>query len=132
MFNKKIPVFVLAALAAPLMGCEKTVSYSADVAPILNDYCAQCHTPGAEGFTNSGFNVSSYETVMKGTSLGPVVDPGSAISSTLYRVIAKQSAVEIQMPPNEDATLAQGRGKVLPDDKVDTIQLWIDQGAKDN
>lgn len=132
MFNKKIPAFVLATLAVPLLGCEKTVSYSSDIQPILDDYCAECHMPGSEGFSNSGFNVSSYETVMKGTSLGAVVEPGSAISSTLYRVIAKKSAVEIQMPPNEDETLAMGRGKVLPDDKVNLIQLWIDQGAKNN
>ena len=132
MLNKKIPVFVLVAMTAPLTGCDRTVSYKSDIQPVFDAYCAECHTPGSEGFDTSGFNVSNYETVMKGTRLGPVVEAGSAISSTLYLVIAQKAAIEIQMPPSRKHSLAEGRGKELPDNKVDSIQRWIDQGAKNN
>jgi len=132
MSQKNLPVLILAALTVGLAGCDRQVSYSEDVEPVLKDYCANCHTPGSEGFSTSGFNIASYDTVIRGTSLGPVIVEGSAMSSTLYRVIAKQSAVEIHMPPTEAESLAQGRGKVLPDDKVALIGKWIDQGAKNN
>lgn len=132
MSQKKLPVLVIAALTIGLAGCDRQVSYSEEIAPVLNDYCADCHTPGSEGFSTSGFNIASYDTVMKGTSLGPVIVEGSAISSTLYRVISKQAAVEIQMPPTDPKSLAHGRGTDLPDDKVELIGKWIDQGAKNN
>ena len=69
MSQKNLPVLILAALTVGLAGCDRQVSYSADVEPVLKDYCANCHTPGSEGFSTSGFNIASYDTVMRGTSL---------------------------------------------------------------
>ena len=132
MSQKQLPVIMIAALTVGLAGCDRQVSYSSEIEPILKDYCADCHTADSEGASTSGFSIASYDAVMKGTALGQVVIAGDAASSTLYRVISKQAAVEIQMPPTEDESLAHGRGQALPDDKVELIGKWIDQGAKNN
>ena len=111
-----IPMVAVAGLA----GCTRSVTY-ADVEPILNKNCASCHTGDHEGITKSGFSVESYETVMKGTRLGPVIVPGSAASSTLFRLVAGEASPEINMPHSGDS---------LGDDQIATIRQWIDQGAR--
>jgi hypothetical protein len=112
-------VLVMAAITTAIAGCSRSVTY-ADVAPLLKEKCAACHTGDQEGVAKSGFSVDSYETVMKGTSLGPVVVAGSAESSTLYRMVAGKTDPALQMPHS---------GDLLGDDQIATIRDWIDQGA---
>jgi len=66
-----LPVVALALLAAS--GCEKSapvVSYQGDVAPILDKHCKSCHLPGQAGYVVSGFELTGYESLMKGTQFG--------------------------------------------------------------
>ncbi len=132
----RITPFVIAALAAPalalLSGCERQVSFSAEVQPVLAANCAGCHSGYAEGETSTGLNVTDYASLMHGTRLGEVVVPGSAASSTLYLVVSGESAPEIQMPPHHEESLAEGRGAPLDKAEVRLIKDWIDQGAKNN
>ena len=131
-----ITPLAIAALAtlslALLSGCERQVSFSADVQPVLAANCAGCHSGYAEGETSTGLNVTDYASLMHGTRLGEVVVPGSAASSTLYLVVSGESAPEIQMPPHHEESLAEGRGAPLEKDEVQLIKDWIDQGAKNN
>jgi hypothetical protein len=122
----------IALACVGLAACERPVSYSADVKPILEGSCISCHANAGEGEAASGFAVDDYESLMKGTKFGKVVVPGSSMSSTLYLVVAKKTDPKIQMPPHHADALAQGRGSPLSDDKVDLIGTWIDQGAKNN
>lgn len=120
-------------LSMQLLGCgQTTVSFSADVQPIFQRHCIECHGKTGEGIIASGFSMYDYAGVMKGTSFGPVVIPGSSISSTLYLVVAQKTAPEIHMPPHHTQSLAKGRGDPLSDDEVEIIAAWIDQGAQDN
>ena len=124
--------FGIALSCVGLAGCERPVSYSADVKPILASSCLSCHANSGEGEAASGFAVNDYESLMKGTKFGKVIVPGSSMSSTLYLVVAQKTDPKIQMPPHHGDSLAQGRGVALPDDKVGIIAKWIDQGAKNN
>ena len=77
---------IAGVLLSPLVfgtGCsdDAHLSYAGDVAPILEARCAECHLPGGEGATRSGFIVGSYETVMAGTRYGAVVIPGSSTTA---------------------------------------------------
>jgi hypothetical protein len=108
------------------------VSFSADVQPILQESCLECHDGAGEGLAASGFSVVSYADVMKGTSLGPVVVAGSSMSSALYLVVAGKTAPEIRMPPHHSESFAEGRGVQLSAGQIELIGGWIDQGAKDN
>ncbi len=115
------------AVLAPLAfvaACSGTeAKFSRDVKPILKEHCAGCHSASGKGAVASGFSVESYEAVMKGTKFGPVVVPGSSVSSTLQRLIEHKAEPAIHMP--------QGNHQ-LPEEKVELIRAWIDQGAKDN
>ena len=108
------------------------VSYSSDIQPILDRYCASCHSGTGEGAQRSEYLVTGYDGVMQGTKFGQVVVPGSRLSSSLYLVVAGKTAPEIRMPPHNDESLAAGRGVMLSADAIETIGLWIDQGAKNN
>ena len=125
-------IVAVALLSIGLAGCEKQVSYSADVQPILDRYCVECHANTGEGEAASGFAVDDYQAVMKGTKFGPVVVPGSSMSSSLYLVVALKTDPQIHMPPHHDESMAEGRGFALSEANVKLIEAWIDQGAKDN
>jgi hypothetical protein len=110
--------------AVLVTGCsESTVSYQADIKPILEKNCRECHVLGGEGHEKSGFLLDSYQGLMKGTKFGPVIVPESAISSSLYLLVAGKTDASIQMPHDRSA---------LNEDQVAAIEAWIDQGAKNN
>ncbi len=120
------------ALCVALCGCERQVSFANDIQPILDRDCAGCHDQAGEGAAASGLGLKSYDDLMQGTRFGQVVVPGSPESSALYLTVAQKTAPEIHMPPHHDDKLPQGQGVPLRDDKVETIRLWIEQGAKNN
>ena len=113
------------AFAATLSGCDyfSGQSYAKDINPILQKKCANCHMEGGEGTEKSGFLVSSYDAVMKGTKFGPVIIAGDATSSTLYRLVSGKVDKSIRMP--------HGEGGLSPEE-IAVLQNWIDQGAKNN
>jgi len=111
-----------ASLVALLAGCgDKPLTYQADIKPIIEANCVSCHVPGGTGYEQTGLQLDSYDALMKGTKLGPVVVAGSSVSSTLYRLISGQADPSIRMPHGQGA---------LPDAEVSKIAAWIDQGAK--
>ncbi len=126
-------VLVLVVLTVQISACDRgEVSFAADVQPILEVACLECHNDSGEGTAMSGFSVASYDSIMKGTDLGPVVIAGSSISSNLYRVIAGKTDPEIRMPPHHEESWADGRGTPLGDEEIAVIAAWIDQGARNN
>ena len=129
----KFKHLLMAAPALVLAGCgQGEVSFSNDVQPIFETHCVRCHSGTAEGAMASKYVMEDYNGVMTGTAFGAVVVPGSRMSSALYLVIAGKTAPEIRMPPHNDESFAEGRGSMLSANMIDTIGLWIDQGAKNN
>lgn len=121
-FNLLIAVVASTVIGA---GCSSEtdkpkVSYQENIAPILEANCKQCHLPGQKGAEKSGFLMDTYEAVMEGTKFGPVVVPGSAESSSLYRLIAGKADPSIQMPHGKQP---------LSKDEISAIKQWIDEGA---
>lgn len=133
--HKTFTMLLCASVATvALVGCEgkqpeqqaavDTVSYSADVKPILELKCLSCHSEGGEGYAKTGLNMQSYEDLMSGTRLGPVIVPGDALSSTLVILVEGRGDPSIKMP--------HGAKDGLTDQEIAVIRTWIDQGAKDN
>jgi Planctomycete cytochrome C len=110
-------VFMLSACS------PRNVSFRADVQPILKKYCLECHVPGGAGYNASSFDMSSYETVMKGGSFGPFVIPGDPFTSTLNMLVEGRADPSIQMP--------HGREK-LGDREIEILKVWVQEGARDN
>ncbi|MCR4300352.1 MAG: hypothetical protein NUV51_01955 [Sulfuricaulis sp.] len=123
MLRKTLTLTVLTALLAWGAGCSREISFKQEVLPILTENCHSCHKPGGEGYTASGFSVESYEAVMKGTKLGPVVSTGSHVGSTIIVLIERKGHPSINMPKDKPP---------LPEGSIDIIRKWIDQGAKNN
>jgi uncharacterized membrane protein len=121
---RHIESIVLSLFAVVLAtACSKGVSFSADVQPILQKNCMECHANGKEGHEKSGLSMETYATLMAGTKYGPVIVPGNSVSSTLVRLVDHKADKSINMPHNKNK---------IPDNEVALIKTWIDQGAKNN
>jgi hypothetical protein len=116
---------VALASVAALAGCERgAVSYSKEVVPILDKYCKSCHVAGQAGYVVSGFELGSYESLMKGTQFGPVVLPGDPLTSVLVMVVEGRVDPALRMP--------HGHAPAPTPDEVQVIRRWVEQGAKNN
>lgn len=102
---------------------EAKISFAAQIKPMLDQHCVECHKADGEGYGKSGLKLDSYEGLMAGTKFGPVVKPGSSVSSSLYLLVAGKADPSIRMPHNRDP---------LPAEKVEILKKWIDQGAQNN
>lgn len=109
--------------------CGPTVSFSADVAPILNRSCTSmgCHTgprPAASLTLVLGSAYAELVGVPASCGTSPLVDPGAVDNSYL---INKLTGVALcsgtQMPK---------MGEALPAAEIDLIRAWICRGAADD
>ncbi|MBI3695468.1 MAG: hypothetical protein HY238_11605 [Acidobacteria bacterium] len=117
----RAPGVVLAGLAVSLMPAgwwalraQQTVSFGKQVLPVLTNNCFKCH---GETLQLSGLDLRSRATMLKGGQHGPVIVPGNAEQSRLYRLISGQEKPRMPMD-----------GK-LGDAEVATLREWINQGA---
>src|SRR5260370_3781082 len=109
-------MLVLLAIAASCAGAAvRPVSFSKDIQPILETSCWNCH--GAT-MQLSKLDLRTRESALKGAEHGTVLVPGKAENSRLYRLVAGLD--QPRMPMN---------GKLTPG-QIETIKLWIDQGAQ--
>jgi len=88
----------------------------------------------------TGFSVQTYASVMKGSYFGPLVEPGASQQSNLIWLLRHRADPSMSMPKICEH-LASSDGKCvapseharrLPEQEVDMIAKWIDQGARDN
>ena len=125
MVIKRIYMAGTLAAVALVTGCSKapTVSFANDVMPVLDQHCTECHAEGGDGALKSGFRVDSYDSVMAGTTLGPMVVAGDPLSSNLYRMVALEVDKPIRMPHGRSA---------LTDEQRAMVKTWIAEGALNN
>ena len=114
---------LLTAISLPAFAIGE-ISYKNDIFPIFQDYCLNCHVPGGKGYIKSGFDLRTFQSLMKGTKFGPVVNPGSSFTSTLNVLVSGHANPAISMP--------YGIKGGLPKDKTHLLDKWVDQGAKNN
>jgi mono/diheme cytochrome c family protein len=103
---------------SPVSGQPTTgaVSFSSDVMPIFEAECIVCH--GNFG----GWDASSYTNVLGTGDHAPVIIPGDPDNSLLgQKMVGSQSIGDI-MPP----------AGLLPEDEIQAILDWIEEGALDN
>ncbi len=117
-----LPSFALVFLAA--CSREEPVSFTQDVRPILDQHCLSCHQAGGAGLEASGFSLVSYDDLMKGTQFGPMVIAGDSLGSNMLVLMEGRADPAISMP--------HGDMKPVPQQQIDTIRRWIEQGAKNN
>lgn len=93
---------------------RQEVCFQQEVLPIFQSSCTQsgCHNSASR---ESGYDFSNYEGILKG------VEPGNYKKSEVYKIITTSFGI---MPPSPYERLS--------DEKITTIALWIQQGAKNN
>lgn len=89
--------------ALPGVTCNSTISFSAQIAPMIEENCAVCHGVGA------------------GTS--PVLSNHAEISANAEAIIQALRGTPQLMP--------QG-GPALPDSLIQQFQCWLQQGRMQN
>lgn len=92
-----------------------TVSFAANVYPILEAKCIKCH--GVDQ-VKEGLDMLTYDNLMAGSFNGPVVVPGNADESLLVELIVRG-----KMP---------NRGPKATDAELQIIRDWVNQGALNN
>lgn len=120
----KLVALCLFPLVMTACGGEPAVSFSQDVQPIINQHCVQCHQSGGVGEVTSGFELTSYEGLMKGTSAGPMVIAGDIEGSNMLVLMEGRADPSISMP--------HGQNEPVSKKDIQVIKTWIGQGAKDN
>jgi len=101
---------------------DPKISFRDDVFPIVASKCLSCHEENGRGYKHSGLLLNNYENLLKGSVNGPVITPGSTSKSTLSVYIHPSADPSTQMPYGSRAQLTKS--------EITTIDLWIDQGAK--
>jgi hypothetical protein len=109
---------------------DQKVDFDRDVQPILQQSCVRCHKPSESGGgplrgPAGGLRLDDKVAAFKGGKLGKVIVPGNADESLLYKVLKGPARDTNPMPkvkPGEEF-------KPLPDEQIQTIKRWIDQGA---
>lgn len=94
---------------------HEPVSFSAEVMPLLEQYCWECHS---EENTELGLRLDSYEGVMAGSDYGTVVEAGDPSGSLLVDMMEAGD-----MPEDGDP---------VPPDQIEIIKTWIAEGAENN
>jgi mono/diheme cytochrome c family protein len=92
------------------------VSFSSDVMPIFQAECVACH--GNFG----GWDASSYTSVLGTGDHAPVIIPGDPENSFLAQKMLGTHSIGDIMPP----------AGLLPEDEIQVILDWIEEGALDN
>lgn len=99
-----------------LVRAQEAPSFAKDVAPIFAANCSGCHGVNTR---MGGLNLDTFEGLSQGGGHGKVIEPGKSGTSRLYLMITGKIAPAM---PLSGTRLAGG--------DIETIQKWIDAGAK--
>lgn len=100
----------IAALVAPAVAEDK-ITYVDHVLPIFRNACNNCHNPDKK---KAGLDLTTYGATMAGSENGPVLKPGAADGSLIFKVCAQTE--EPKMPP---------KGDKLTDAELGVLKNWI-------
>jgi uncharacterized membrane protein len=98
---------------------DASTFYGARVHPIFAARCVDCH--GSDKH-KANLRLDSYQGVMHGGKDGPIVQPGNAPGSDLFRRITLSASHDDFMPKGK---------KALSSGEVKLIELWIGAGASE-
>lgn len=111
-------------------GGADSVSYRADVVPVIAKYCLPCHAE--ESYNPSELSMDSYTVLRKGGKHGNPVVPGEPEESILMQKLQDDPPFGDRMPLQSRRQKLTGRPKTLTADEVSVLRRWISQGAKEN
>jgi formylglycine-generating enzyme required for sulfatase activity len=103
--------------ASEVLKQVRKIDFVKDVQPILEFNCLSCHR---DGYKKGGLRLETRELAIQGGDNGTSLVPFQSAKSTLYTSTA--------LPPDHDDIMPP-KGGPLPQDQIQTLKEWIDQGA---
>jgi mono/diheme cytochrome c family protein len=111
----------------------RVVDFAREVRPILSEKCFTCHGPDAQARQRGlRLDVAEGPFAERGDFGGPVIVPGNAEESLLiHRVSASDALVRMPYRLGLNTPVMPGADEdALSPDQIETLRLWIDQGAE--
>jgi len=116
--KKLVLIFLVILLVGVWSGrAEDKIEFSTKIRPIFQQSCVKCHGPEKQ---KGKLRLDSKTAAFKGSEDGPVIKPGKADESSLYKRVILPASDDDRMP-NE--------GDPLTKAQTDLIRDWINQGA---
>jgi len=110
------------AIAPLKRPADKPVSFSNEIADILDNKCNGCHN---DALAENKLKMETVAQMLKGGKRGPALKPGKADESLIFQMGSHRA--DPVMPPKDKKDL-----KPWSPEETALIKLWIDQGAKDD
>ena len=107
-----------------IVGGATKADYAGRPSQVIQELCLDCHVAGGSGYEASGLNMTTYESLMKGTKHGAIIVPGDPVTSNLMVLIEGRAKGGLKMPHNEQGEPTKAERK--------KIRSWIVQGSKNN
>ena len=123
LFTVPLALLVAGWIGAPRANghTEDKVDYLTQVKPILEGFCYECHGP-ERARREADLRLDIKERAFADLGGYPNIAPGDPDDSELYLRVSSELA-EMRMPPYE-------AGTQLTEEQVETLRLWIEQGAE--
>jgi WD40 repeat protein len=113
-----LAVVALSLAAGDAAELSGAVSFSKDIAPLLQQKCVTCHGPEK---SKGGYQLHTFAALVKpGESKEAPIVAGTPARSHLYQLITAQDADD-RMPQKDDP---------LPSSQIALVERWIKEGAK--
>jgi mono/diheme cytochrome c family protein len=93
------------------------LSFTADVRPLLEKHCINCHHDGA---LMGDLKLQNRATAFAPRAKGAVIIPGNPEKSPFFQVLVLPGANPKAMPPE---------GHQIPTEQIAIIKRWITEGA---
>src|SRR4051812_4201097 len=110
-----LPVVLAVSATALEAQPARKISFSTDIAPLLTQRCMECH--GRDPLM-ANLDLRTRDGALKGAKHGPVIVPGNAAASHLYRRLIGE-----ETPP-------MPLGGRLSDPEIALVRDWINSGAE--
>jgi WD40 repeat protein len=114
----RLGLLLLIVLPAAATQAQDKTTYQDQVLPLIEANCAKCHNADKK---KADLDLTSFQSLLKGSGSGVIVASGSPDSSKLWKALTH--AEEPFMPPNRPK---------LPDKDLEVFKKWIVGGLLEN
>ncbi len=103
----------------PRASGDTVISFANDIQPIFDQYCVECHNQSHPFLDLRPYY--SYNELLHTGNRAPYVD---IVDPSLSYIVGRLSGTILPRMPPDPPLVSQGN--------IDTLMIWIRQGAKDN
>ena len=116
--NRSFLLIAICSFASLPFGLVRAIEYEADILPIFEARCGNCHLEGS----SKGGIAFDLDKVGRDIGSGKKISPGDPEGSDLLEVISLPDDDNDKMPP-------EGKGRPLSSAEIAKVKEWIEAGA---